>query len=76
MIKELAEKSGLGWDDKYHWYVGNEQLKKYTELVIKECMAICDDIEQDNTLSAVKSTFKDGAFLCKVEIAEKFNIDW
>jgi hypothetical protein len=36
-IKELSEQSGAGWDDKYHWYVGNEQMKKFAELIVQEC---------------------------------------
>jgi formyltetrahydrofolate synthetase len=35
-IKELAEQSGAGWDDKYHWYVGSETMEKFAELMIKE----------------------------------------
>jgi len=35
-IKELAEQSGAGWDDKYHWYVGSETMQKFAELMIKE----------------------------------------
>ena len=39
-IKELAEQAGFGWDDKYHWYVGNEQMKKFAELIVRECADI------------------------------------
>ena len=35
-IQELAEQSGAGWDDKYHWYVGSETMQKFAELMIKE----------------------------------------
>lgn len=41
-IKALAEQSGVGWDDKYHWYVSNEQMKKFAELIINECLEWCD----------------------------------
>jgi hypothetical protein len=41
-IKQLAEQAGAGWDDKYHWYVGNEQMKKFAELIVRECMEWCD----------------------------------
>lgn len=43
-IRELAEQSGAGWDDKYHWYIGNEQMKKLAELIVEEC---ANFIEQD-----------------------------
>ncbi len=35
-IKELAEQSGAGWDDKYHWYVGSETMQKFAEVMIRE----------------------------------------
>ena len=36
-IEKLAEQAGAGWDDKYHWYVSNEQMKKFAELIVMEC---------------------------------------
>lgn len=44
-IKQLAEQAGAGWDDKYHWYVGNEQMKKFAELIVKECCQMMMDLE-------------------------------
>ena len=38
LVKEIAEQSGAGWDDKYHWYVGNEQMKKFAKLIVQECI--------------------------------------
>ena len=38
-IQELAEQVGFGWDDKYHWYVGNEQVKKFAELIVQSCIS-------------------------------------
>jgi hypothetical protein len=42
-IKQLAEQAGAGWDDKYHWYVGNEQMKKFAQLIVRECVKIMYD---------------------------------
>jgi hypothetical protein len=39
-IQELAEQAGCGWDDKYHWYVSDEQMKKFAELIVKECIQV------------------------------------
>jgi len=47
-IKELAEQSGAGWDDKYHWYVGSETMQKFAELILKECVDICNRVYFDN----------------------------
>ena len=38
-IQELAEQVGFGWDDKYHWYVGNEQMKRFAELIVQDCVS-------------------------------------
>lgn len=38
-IQELAEQTGFGWDTKYHWYVGNEQLKRFAELIVQDCVS-------------------------------------
>ena len=38
-IQELAEQVGFGWDDKYHWYVGNEQMKRFAELIVQDCIS-------------------------------------
>ena len=47
-IKELAEQSGAGWDDKYHWYVGSETMQKFAELILKECVDISNRVYFDN----------------------------
>ena len=39
-IKELAEQSGAGWDDKYHWYVGSGTMQKFAELMVRECAKV------------------------------------
>ena len=44
-IKQLAEQAGAEWDDKYHWYVGNEQMKKFAQLIVRECIRLCDQVD-------------------------------
>ena len=39
-IKELAEKAGCEWDDKYHWYLSNAELRKFAQVIIEECVEI------------------------------------
>ena len=38
VMSRLANEAGLGWDDKYQWYVGSESLEKYTKLVVQTCL--------------------------------------
>ena len=35
-LRKLAEQAGLGWDDKYHWYVGMPTLIKFVETIKQE----------------------------------------
>ena len=66
-IRELAEQSGAGWDDKYHWYVGNEQMKKFAELIVQDCLlqiAIIgishyDDIDVEWTVDEATKNIRD-----------------
>jgi len=41
-VKELAIRADIGWDDKYHWYVSNAELRKFAQEVARECAAVCD----------------------------------
>lgn len=51
-------------------------IENFAALLLQECLTICKNIEEDTELSADLGTFRDGAFLCKIEIAEKFGVDW
>ena len=71
-IQELAEQVGFGWDDKYHWYVGNEQMKKFAELIVQDCISQiamigvrnCDDPDVvwtiDKAIQIIKQHFEVG----------------
>jgi hypothetical protein len=39
-IREIAVEQGIPWDDKYDWYVSNSDLKRFAELIVKECASI------------------------------------
>ena len=46
-IKELAEQSGFGWDDKYHWYVGSRQMEKFAALIASQEREACAKFVQN-----------------------------
>ena len=59
-IKQLAEQAGAEWDDKYHWYVGNEQMKKFAQLIVRECIRLCDQVDlvgADDCIDNIKEHF-------------------
>ena len=67
-IRELAEESGAGWDDKYHWYVGNEQMKKFAELIVRECIKVCENgWEGEFTVAGIRQ--------CVVDLKEHFGAE-
>ena len=43
MVKMLAERVDIPWDDKYHWYVSNADMRKFALLIIDICRDIAED---------------------------------
>ena len=50
-------------------------LKKFAELIVRECMLQCIKVENDVELSDYEGGFKDGALLCYQEIQEHFGVE-
>jgi len=48
--------------------------KKFAELIVKECMAQCRKVEDDDEVSDYEGGFRDGALLCYEEIKEHFGV--
>lgn len=63
---EFAEESGMTQYVAAH----NKSLERFAHLIIKECMTICESVENDDELDGLS----DGALLCQIEIKEKFGI--
>ena len=72
-IEELAEQAGfhyikdegIGWAGNY-----NASLPKFAELVVKECVAICQDTDGEDNIDA-----RSGRQDCAVEIREYFGVE-
>ena len=43
MVKMLAERVNIPWDDKYHWYVSNTDMVKFAELIVDICRDFAED---------------------------------
>ena len=43
LIKMLAERVNIPWDDKYHWYVSNTDMVKFAELIVDICRDLAED---------------------------------
>ena len=70
-IKELARQAGLiaphGSD---HEGLRDFNYRKFAELIVKECVAICKDIDGEDNIDA-----KSGRQDCAVEIEEHFGVE-
>jgi len=54
--------------------LGARLLTEFAELIVKECLRLCSDVENDPELSAEAGTFHDGALLCAEEIKTYFGV--
>ena len=70
-IQELATEAGAGWDDKYHWYVGSETMRKFAELIVRECANHCD-LLLDHKIS---SEWSRGTHDCSKAIKKYFGVE-
>ena len=65
-IKLLAEQAGFIPDNAPGM---NSVLEKFAELIVRECVAICRDIDGEDNIDA-----KSGRQDCAVEIKEHFGV--
>ena len=65
-IQELAERAGIEWDDKYHYFVSAASLRLFAQSVAQECADIAlrenhdpyECIMKHFGLETVNSTFR------------------
>jgi len=56
-------------------YAGQPEIEKFAELIIRECMQCCTNVEEDRELSNYAGGFRDGALLCREQIKEYFGVE-
>ena len=80
-IKQLAEQAGLKWKAQPPHYTNtnnpidfpvsaNRDLEKFAELIVRECVAICQDTDGEDNIDA-----RSGRQDCAVEIREHFGVE-
>jgi len=70
-IRELAEQAGSTHKQNlgvYQFY--SDELEKFAELIVRECVAICQDVDGEDSIEA-----KSGRQDCAVEIREHFGVE-
>jgi hypothetical protein len=77
-IRELWEEATVStWPRPGKFTAGeyDYHLEKFAELIVRECMAQCVKVEDDDELSNYEGGFRDGALLCYQEIREHFGVE-
>ena len=71
-IRKLAEQSGLNipLDAEYNDHIYRHALEKFAQLIVRECMTICQDIDGEDNIDA-----RSGRQDCAVEIREHFGVE-
>jgi len=69
-IRELVRESGLDDADFPIEDWDNVPLAKFAQLIVQECVAICQDIDGEDNIDA-----RSGRQDCAVEIKEHFGVD-
>jgi len=68
-IRLLAEQAGiykLNLSDETEYWI----MEKFAELIVRECVAICQDIDGEDNIDA-----KSGRQDCAVEIKDHFGVE-
>ena len=71
-IRLLAEQAGfkVNWQHEDVQAIKMARFEKFAELIVKECIAICQDIDGEDNIDA-----KSGRQDCAVEIKEQFGVE-
>jgi hypothetical protein len=75
-IEKIAHEQGIPWDNKYHWYVSNTDLKRFAELIVQECIdcvrgaVLTDEVAVKNNLG-----FNDGLSAAVVNVQKHFGVE-
>ena len=71
-IKELAEQAGfkVNWQHEDVQAIKMARFEKFAELIVRECVAICKDIDGEDNIDA-----RSGRQDCAVEIKEHFGVE-
>jgi len=71
-IKQLAEQASHQSPDGYPVTIpySKDFAKKFAELIVRECVAICQDVDGEDSIEA-----KSGRQDCAVEIREHFGVE-
>ena len=74
-IRELAEQAGISLSQKdfsYYWVESAEDLEKFAELIVRECVGVCESMQLIGPYKEVQdATLKDAV----VQIKQHFGVE-
>jgi len=63
-------------DDSFFVEVSKlNEFERFAELIVRECMSLCTDVEEDVELSDYVGSFRDGAMMCREDIKQHFGVE-
>ena len=65
----LIWKASIGYNDSWS-QVDPEVLEKFAELIVRECVAVCQDVDGEDTIDG-----RGARFDCACEIKEHFGVE-
>ena len=80
-IQELAEQAGLSLSQKdysYYWVESKEDIEKFAELIVRECMTQIQEVREIKAGHAgpeYTQGFDDGMFVAISTIEEHFGVE-
>ncbi len=74
-IKELEKQADEYFDDLSIEFSREAWMEKFAELIVRECIQQCLNVEEDGELYKEPGTFADGALLCREEIKAHFGVE-
>ena len=69
-IDELMIEAGARFEFLHGVHYDDFQYKKFAELIVKECVAICQDVDGEDNIDA-----RSGRQDCAVEIKQHFGVE-
>lgn len=75
-IKQLAEQAGISLSQKdfsYYWVESAEDMEKFAELIVRECIGCCEQVISDPVPESV-DTWLNGGEQCIQEIKQHFGL--
>ena len=73
-IRELATRTVGDYSNNDYWPFFTEELEKFAELIVRECIGCCEQVISDPVPESV-DTWLNGGSQCIDEIKEHFGVE-